>query len=338
MNAVNLNIHGNVNMHIDGDWFVEHIGNYYEYREGDRYIKQDGSTYIEQNGVYRKVLNGDDSLERNGHYVENHTGDKLLTQHGKYYSETDNDVTHICGGNKRENIAKSFYASVDHDMNVNIGHNFNLGVVENGTFNIGGFFDLGIDSKLNFDVKDSVSIHSREGNILLQTDGQFELMENGVLTCDGFKNLGNKGNIEFKSTFGNINMQCIKNDALAKFDKKTTVIPWNPSFLQKVKSMVNAPVNVTKAMLSGFAFSTDIDGLGSFRELMNQADSLMIYDGLPVFFPTQMIAQNPNYAAPQNEKDVSWIPNFWKEASDWRDIPDDVMWKIPGRVMRKHQH
>lgn len=25
MNAVNLNIHGNVNMHIDGDWFVEHF-------------------------------------------------------------------------------------------------------------------------------------------------------------------------------------------------------------------------------------------------------------------------------------------------------------------------
>ena len=40
INAVNLNIHGNVNLHIDGDWFVEHFGNKYEYQEGDRYVKQ----------------------------------------------------------------------------------------------------------------------------------------------------------------------------------------------------------------------------------------------------------------------------------------------------------
>lgn len=320
-------------MHIDGDWFVEHIGNYYEYREGDRYIKQDGSTYVEQNGVFRKVLNGDCTFEHTGHLVENQVGDKLISQHGKKQEQVDNDVTNIYNGNHRLNVGKSYYESVEHDLNMNVGHNYNLGVVENCSFNIGGFFDMGLDSQLNFDIKDSVNIHSREGNIVLKTDGQFELMDNGVLTCEGFKNLGTKGNIEFISTFGNINMQCVKNDALANFNRKTTVIPWNPAFLQKVKSMVDAPVNITEAMLKGMNFTTDVNDIISFRKLMNDADELMIYDGLPVFFPTQMIAQNPNIPAPQNEQDTSWIPRFWSEATDWREIPEDVMWKIPSKVM-----
>jgi len=74
MNAVNLNIHGNVNMHIDGNWFVEHIGNKYEYHEGDTYIKQNGNTYIEQDGIVKNILNGDESKIHTGNYGLIHNG------------------------------------------------------------------------------------------------------------------------------------------------------------------------------------------------------------------------------------------------------------------------
>lgn len=333
MNAVNLNIHGNVNLHIDGDWFVEHIGNYYEYREGDRYIKQDGNTYIEQNGITREVHRGDMSLEHIGSRVENQKGDTLITKHGKYQDQIDNMVSHVYNDNLRTTVAKSYYENVGHDKAMNIGHNYNIGVINNGTFNIGGFFDIGIDTYLDLDIKDNVNIHSREGNILIQTDGQFELMDGPMITAEGFKNLGTKGNIQFISTFGNINLQCIENKAVADFFQRSTVIPWNPSFLQKVKSMANAPVDISEAMLKGMDFPTDINGIGDFTKLMQEADKLMIYDGLPVFFPSKMIAQNPTMGAPESSQDLSWVPNFSSEPKDWRDISDDVMWKMPGRLM-----
>lgn len=40
INAVNLNIIGDVNMHIDGDWYVEHNGKKFETHTGDTYIKE----------------------------------------------------------------------------------------------------------------------------------------------------------------------------------------------------------------------------------------------------------------------------------------------------------
>lgn len=334
INAVNLNIHGNVNMHIDGDWFVEHFGNYYEYREGDRYLKHRGNTYIEEDGVYRKVLNGPESYEHNGNYTENQVGDKLITQHGKYHDQIDNNVTHVYGENYRMNVKKSSYEMVEHDKDVSVGHNFNIGVINNGTVNVGGFFDLGVDSYLNFDVKENTSIHSREGNILLQTDGQFELMDGPIVTQKGFKNLGTKGNIQFISTFGNINMQCVKNDAIANFNQRSTVLPWNPSFLFKIREAYsNEQFSLTNAMLSGMAFNTDVNNVADFMLLLEEIEQLKIYDGLPVFLPTKMIVQNPNINPPENMDDLSWIPIFRSEPDDWRNVHDDVMWKLPGRLM-----
>ena len=197
MNAVNLNIHGNVNLHIDGDWFVEHIGDYYEYREGDRYIKHNGNTYIEENGIRRKVLNGSESYEHTGNYVKNQTGDSLITQHGRKYEQIDNDVTYVYGENHNLTVKKSSYENIGSDKSINIWNNFNLSVINNGTANIGGFFNLGIDNEMSFNVRNNLSFHSREGNILIQTDGQFELMDGPFITCKGFQNLGTKGNIEF---------------------------------------------------------------------------------------------------------------------------------------------
>lgn len=334
INAVNLNIHGNVNMHIDGDWFVEHIGDYYEYREGDRYLKHKGNTYIEENGIYRKVLNGPESYEHNGNYTENQVGDSLITRHGKYHDQIDNNVTHIYNENYKLKVNKSAYEIVGYDKDIKVGHNLNLDVINNGTVNVGGFFDFSIDSYLDFNVKDNVSIHSREGNILLKTDGQFELMDGPIITAQGFKNLGTKGNIQFISTFGNINLECIKNDALANFNQRSSIVPWNPGFLFKIRELYsNDEFNLNQAMLSGMALTTDINSNSDFIKLLDEIEQLKIYDGLPVFMPTKMIIQNPNIKAPNNEDDLSWIPTFRSEPSDWKNINEDVMWKLPGKLM-----
>ena len=335
-NAVNLNIHGNVNMHIDGDWFVEHIGNKYEYQEGDVYVKQNGNTYIERNGHIREVLSGNFTRNLIGNQIETQDGDYLASRTGTSYERVGNDVSKIYDGNYKIKVGGNSDEITAHDKIVEVGNGTNFTIVNDIQLIVGGSFKMNSDSSMTFDSNENVSIHSKSGNIMIKTDGDFELTdENGVITCEGFKNLGTKGNIQLISTFGNINLQCIKNDNLAKFSDKATVIPWNPDFVRHInenpaKYRNISPVN---AALSGMAFNTDINNFEDFVELMKTAQQLLIYDGLPVFLPTRMIVQNPNITSPQNENDLSWLASFGEDAKDWRTVKDDVMWKLPGRMM-----
>ena len=177
MNAVNLNIHGNVNMHIDGDWFIEHFGNKYEYHEGDLYVKHNGHTYIEEDGHHRKVLNGNQTFEHNGNSVENQEGDTLVTRTGSYYSQIDNDVTHMYNGNYKIKVNGNTDEVTRNDKIVEVGNGVHVNVGENVNGIIGGHLSVNVDTHIDLDSKGNFEMHSKSGNIILKTDGEFELMD-----------------------------------------------------------------------------------------------------------------------------------------------------------------
>jgi hypothetical protein len=335
LNAINLNIYGNVNTHIDGNWFIEHIGNKYEYHEGDTFIKHKGSTHIEQDGHWNKIHNGNRSYKHEGKYLYNQTGDAMITRTGTLYEQINGDVTNIYGGNLLQKISKNTDQMYNGYRNEFVLDNLTLKV--EGEYN--GEVSKGITfvsyDEIDYTAKEYISFVTRKGNITLKTNGEFELLEDGNITTDGFTNLGNRGNIHFISTFGNINMQCVKNDDIANFCQKSVVVPWNPGFLAEIREnpLLNLTFNKYDATTKGLNFPTSIFDIQGFIEFFLSLPNLFIYDGLPVFFPTKMIIQNPNIPEPNNTNDLSWIPKFRSEATDWRNIPDDVYWKLPGRMM-----
>lgn len=335
MNAVNLNIHGNVNMHIDGDWFVEHFGNKYEYQKGDLYVRHDGHTYIEETGHYRKTLSGNHTYEHTGNSVENQEGDTLVTRTGSYFSQIDNDVTHMYNSNYKVKVNGNVDEITGNDRVIEVGNGVRVNVGDSVDSIVGGHLSVGVGAHIGLDSNGNFELHSKSGNIMLKTDGEFELMEDGAITCEGFRNLGARGNIQLISTFGNINIQCVKNENLADFGKRSTVIPWSPEFVRQVRenSTMFPGVSPTANALKGMGFSTDVNEFSDFIQLMKDAQELLIYDGLPVFLPARMIVQNPNVTAPENADDLSWIPTFRDEDTDWRSVRGDVMWKLPGRLM-----
>ena len=91
--------------------------------------------------------------------------------------------------------------------------------------------------------------------------------------------------------------------------------------------------NKYEATTKGLNFPTDIFDIQGFIQFFASLPNLLIYDGLPVFLPTKMIVQNPNIPEPNNINDLNWVPKFRSEASDWRNIPDDVYWKLPGKLI-----
>lgn len=338
LNAINLNIHGNVNMKLDGNWFVEHYGNKYEYHEGDTYIKQKGSTYIEQEGVVRIKHEGDKSVEHIGHYYLTHNGDTMETHTGTYFMMVDGDVTFTfnseykltVGKNYSETVKLSKSADIFGSKNLNIYESYNEIIANNKFISAEGFYDLLIG--------ESITTKSYRGNILLETEGDFELTKEGKITPVGFTNIGTKGNIQIISTFGNINLQCKKDDSKAQFNKKSVTIPWNPSFVTQLEKMaiLYPSFNKTDCILKAEALSDELTSfdISSFVKLFKDFTStLLIYDGLPVLLPTRMIIQNPNIPIPKNVNDVSWVPNFRSEASDWKNISPSDFWKLPGRMM-----
>lgn len=335
LNAINLNIHGNVNTHIDGNWFIEHIGNKYEYHEGDTFIKHKGSTHIEEDGHWNKIHNGNRSYKHTGTYTYNQTGDARITRSGILYEQINGDVTNIYGSNLTQKISKNTNQtyqgyrneSVFEDLTLSVEGKYDGKIVKGITF-------VSYD-EIDYTSTEYISFVTKKGNITLKTNGEFELMEDGCITSDGFNNIGTRGNIQFISTFGNINMQCIKNDDLADFCEKTVVIPWNPGFLAEInKNIAMYPTfNKYEATTKGLDFPTDIFDIQGFVQFFASLPNLLIYDGLPVFLPTKMIVQNPNIPEPNNINDLNWIPKFRSEASDWRNIPDDVYWKLPGKLM-----
>lgn len=344
INAVNLNIHGNVNLHIDGDWFIEHIGNKYEYHEGDTYVHHKGNYHFLQDGTSISDLTGDKMFYHKGNYTQVHTGDTDIDHFGTYDLFVEKDVHVQYHSNYTLEIGTNYTEMVGYfgkgDKNITINGEKNEMVNENYNLTVLGSYNWTIDNGFELTAVNDISFLSQEGNINLKTAGNFELLKNGMMTGKGYQNLGTKGNIQLISTFGNINLQCIEDITKADFHEKTVIIPWNPSFLTKISSMSSMYSGFSKEniLLQGEGFLKDIDDLSQLDvsvviSLISSLKNLLIYDGLPVFLPTKMIIQNPNTAEPMNDNDLSWIPVFRNEPKDWRVIPDDIQWKLPGRCM-----
>jgi hypothetical protein len=336
INAVNLNIHGNVNMHIDGNWYIEHIGNKYEYHKGEHYIKHDGSTYIEHNGIYKNVQEGTYSHIHTGNYNNIHTGDAMITRTGKLFEKINGDVSFEFDKQYNITIGGKINQTYNGDYSFNVKGNYSKTITKNKTEEVFGNVETVVFGWIQHTADENISFITKKGNFTVKTEGLFELFdEKNNITSDGFVNLGNRGNIQFISTFGNINLQCIKNDNVANFAKESVVIPWNPGFLAEInKNITMFPTfNKEIATATGFDFPTDITSFGSVASFYTSLPEQLIYDGLPVFLPTKMIVQNPNIPAPMNPDDLSWIPNFRSEVTDWRSGDNTMYWKLPGRMM-----
>lgn len=335
LNAINLNIHGNVNMKLDGNWFVEHVGNKYVYHEGDTYIKQKGSTYIEQEGTVRTKLTGDESKEHIGNYFLTHNGDTQKTHTGTYFRSVDGDVTLICNSEYRLTVGKNYEELIKMSRTSDILENHSISVGGNYKNLVGGNILISAEGSCDTLIGESIQNISYRGNITLETKGDFELTKDGQITPKGFNNIGTKGNIQVISTFGNINIECKKDDSKAQFNKKHVIIPWNPGFvaeMEKIATMYPA-FNKYSAIQAAEGFPTENFSIDTFIEIFKSLGSLFIFDGLPVLLPTRMIVQNPNIPIPKSPDDLSWIPNFRTEAKDWKHISTSDYWKLPGRMM-----
>lgn len=336
INAVNLNIHGNVNMHIDGNWFIEHIGNKYEYHKGEHYIKHDGSTYIEHNGIYKNIQEGNRTYIQTGKYNYIQTGDALITRTGELFEKINGAVNKEYDAKYDLTIGGKTDEIYNDDRTINVKGNYSKTITKNQTVEVMGNIEVTTYGWMQNIADENISFTTKNGNFTVKTEGLFELVDdNNIITSEGFNNLGNRGNIQFISTFGNINLQCIKNDDVADFSKKTMVIPWNPGFLAEIEKNIAMFPTFTKEMATskGLDFPTDILDFAGFVSFFKSLPNLLIYDGLPVFLPTKMIVQNPNIPSPENTDDLSWIPNFRSEVTDWRSGDNEMYWKLPGRMM-----
>ena len=97
INAVNVQIYGDINMKVVGDWYVHHEGAKHETHIGDTYIRHIGDTVIEEEGctINRKI----------GDLQEFIDGAVTNTITETYTGSILGDVSQNIGGNTKINIA-----------------------------------------------------------------------------------------------------------------------------------------------------------------------------------------------------------------------------------------
>ena len=307
-------------------------------------------------------MNGDEDINTKGHIFKDQIGSLTNHQKGNKIDYIDgtltftvkNDVNYIFHSSYEIVVHQNFtemigtisqngykLINIKGKKDETIGEYYDLKI-------IGGNFNIEVKNDLDIKTAENISLLSYSGNILLKTNGDFELLNNETMSVQGFNNLGKKGNIQLISTFGNINLQCIEDQTKADFHEKTVVVPWNPSFVTEMLSrlsMVEDDSNKQQStiLLKGELFFKDIPleeltsafSLEMFVDFIkNIMDELIIYDGLPVFLPSKMIIQNPEPNVLNNVDDLTWIPNFRNELKDWRDDDDEnIYWKLPGKLM-----
>mgnify|MGYP003302406291 CR=1 FL=1 len=324
INAVNIQIRGNVNMKIIGDWYVHHEGHKHETHIGDTYIKHIGDTFIESSGLV----------------VKDHTGNVSKTIDG-FVSKTILDGYH-------KEVEGNYDKTVTDNHSVKIGNNFEKIIGTNSTWKINGsesreilgdktVFAAGeasyniikswnnvVGAKYSLQANDNITATTTSGNIELKTLGKYEIMKDGYITGTGYKNLGNRGNIKLTSTFGNIGLFTEENKEWADLETDTTCVAWNPSYLNQM------------GLLSQFIPGIDTDMIvkpvsvgGDLASIFTFLQQSALFDGLPTFLPTKMIMQNPNI------KSVSgaWINDFRNIDDDWTNLNDNNFWKLISKVI-----
>ena len=324
LNAVNVQIHGDVNMKVLGDWYVHHEGSKHETHIGPTYIKHIGNTIIEEEGEYIYKHTGNHHNYVNGLKNETITGNYTITCQQEYKFNAGRNAIYNIGGDTTTLIGGIFKSKV-------IGAEEKI-LMGGYTTHIGG--DLSIDVRGNTDficgghtnikTVENAKLISQKGNIDITTNGEFELLSGGNITPNGYKNIGTKGNIRITSTFGNIGIKTIENKYLADFEQEYTCIAWNPSYLKQMSILSNLPGFDEDIIFQDIDVPTDFTGIISFLQQM------ILYDGFPSFLPCKMILQNPNISAPT---EPDWIKNFRSIDENWNNISNTAYWKLLGKLM-----
>lgn len=325
INAVNVQIHGDVNMKIEGDWYVHHEGDKHETHIGNTYIKHIGDTYTEEEGttIYRHT--GDYSQLIDGTYTENITAnynqtigaDSYVTITNRSNLNIGGDYTKVVGGGLNYKIVGSENKSIGEDQTIRIGGNSSINVTGNKTLVVGENYII--------NANENIEEISKRGNITIITQGEFEILdENGNITANGYNNLGTKGNITINSTFGNIGINTIENKYLADLEKENWVIPWNPGYLKSLA--------LISQFIPGFDPNMIVQPLNpptdltSFLQFLQTA---VLYDGFPTFLPCKMIMQNPSVGVPTS----GWIHQFRNIDDKWTNVTNTTYWKLISKVV-----
>lgn len=301
MVAVNLQISGDINMRQIGDMYIQQEGNRHQTLIGNRYVKHIGNTYIEHDGIYISRQKG----QYNQQYVEAQKitdviGNVTEKIYGNEYKEIQGDVTHkvgytyslFTGAHCNLQVTENMTTNVMKDYVLNIIGGADVDVAKNVTVDVGRM-DQTQTGHLQITTSNDTQILSKQGNISLETLGQFDLInDTGAITADGYKNLGIKGNIVLKSKMGNIGLETVGDK---RFEKENMVIPWNPVFLNNLQliSMIIKDFDPTKIFFNNNILN--ITDIGSLMNFIMQLPMTAVYDGLPSFYPVKMIAQNPNH-------------------------------------------
>lgn len=325
INAVNVQIHGDVNMKVEGDWYVHHEGDKHETHIGNTYIKHIGDTYTEEEGktIYRHK--GDYSQLIDGTYTENITKNYNQTVGADSTVEITNNSALSIGNNYKKTVGGNVTYKIVGGEDKSIGEDKQLRVGGNSLDYITKDKKIIVGGKYTLNVNENIENISKRGNITILTQGEFEIFgENGSISAEGYNNLGTKGNIIIKSTFGNIGINTIENKTLADFEKETCVIPWNPSYLKSM-AMVSqlVPGFDPDMIVTDPVAPTD---LTSFLQFLQTA---VMYDGFPTFLPCRMIMQNPSIEPPGN----GWIHQFRSIDDKWTNVNNKNYWKLISKVI-----
>jgi hypothetical protein len=233
INAVNIQIHGDVNMKVLGDWYVHHEGNKHETHIGTHYVKhigetviyEEGDTIIKKEGNLQSFLDGTLTETITQEYIGTVQQDFTENILGRKQQKIGQDFEQFFGGDVETTIQKGEVKKVLESSNAFVGQDNIINVIGDTNFNCAGHWI----NKAN----KNISFTSKTGNIDLTTQGEFEITdEAGNITAVGYNNIGTMGNIRLTSTFGNIGLHTIENKDIADLETDYTCIAWNPGYLK----------------------------------------------------------------------------------------------------------
>ena len=325
LNAVNIQIHGDVNMKVLGDWYVHHEGAKHETHIGPTYIKHIGNTIIEEEGeyIYKHTGNSHNYIDgsKNETVTENYTvtyqQDFKKNVGGRSIYNYGGDRSTFIGGISQYKIIGNEEKILMGSYTAHLGGDISIDVKGNTNFIAGGW--------VNAKIVNNIGITSSKGNIDIKTNGEFELLKDGNITAEGYNNIGTKGNIRITSTFGNIGIKTIENKELVDFEQEYTCIPWNPSYLKQM-SLLSVIPGFDETMIFN-----DVSSIGSdLSSLLSNLQKFILFDGCPSFLPCKMILQNPNIKPPTEK---NWIKDFRSIDENWNNISNTAYWKILGKLM-----
>ena len=316
-------------MQVNGDMFEQVYGNKYETHYGNFYKFHKGETIIQEIGNTISNISGNTTRNYNGNIDDVIQDNVKTTIYGLYNQTVGMDVTKTFSKNYNIEIGGSKIQTIFKNYKCDIKENFNVTISGEYTVNCENKIDFYGKSTFNLQAVDNINISTTQGNIQLKTEGMFQLMKNGQVTPVGYNNIGNKGNIRITSTFGNIGITTVQNEAFADFKRAYVCVPWNPSYL-KYMSFITAFFNLDIPSLVLKDISGPASSLVTWLLSMSTID--ILFDGFPSFLPCRMIMQNPNIQPP-DKTSKQWIKDFRSIDVNWNGNLNKTYWKLISKLM-----